>query len=82
MEAAVGVGVEGIDGLCGGACACATCHVYIDRRWAAEVGSAGDDERAMLDGSDLYRPNSRLGCQVRLTEAMDGMVVEVAREAE
>ena len=78
MEAAVGSGVEGIDAMCGGACACATCHIYIEDPWLSAVGSPGTDERDLLADSDFLRPNSRLACQIRVSEAFDGMTVRVA----
>ena len=71
--------VEGIMGDCGGSCACATCHVYVTPEWQAAVGPADDVEVATLDMvSDLYKPNSRLCCQIQLREELDGIRVVVA----
>ena len=78
MEAAVGYGVDGIDGLCGGACACATCHVYVGPLWWDAVGGPNPEELALLQESGTPRPTSRLACQIRISEALDGMTVEVA----
>jgi ferredoxin, 2Fe-2S len=71
--------VRGILADCGGACACATCHVYVDPDWVERVGPPDEIEAEMLDMvSDLQKPNSRLSCQVRLTDALDGLRVTVA----
>lgn len=75
MEAAVSNDVSGIDADCGGACACATCHVYITEEWVARVGKPEDLEAEMLDVAEEVKENSRLSCQVTLTEEMDGLVV-------
>jgi len=75
MEAAVDNDVAGIDADCGGACACATCHVYIDQDWVAKVGQPEDIETEMLSVAEEVRENSRLSCQVMLTEEMDGIIV-------
>jgi 2Fe-2S ferredoxin len=77
MEVAVRHGVDGIEADCGGACACATCHVYVDPEWFAVTGPAGGDEAEMLEFAIDPEPTSRLSCQVRLTAAMDGMVIRV-----
>ena len=75
MEAAIRNNVPGIDAECGGACACATCHVYVDGDWAAVVGPAQDMEQDMLDFAFDVRPNSRLSCQIRVRATLDGLVV-------
>lgn len=75
MEAAVRNGVPGIDAECGGACTCATCHVYVDDRWKSVTGSPGTTEEEMLDFAFDLKPNSRLSCQIRVTDALDGLVV-------
>jgi len=75
MDAAVVNGVDGIDADCGGACACATCHVYIDDKWTAIVGEAEELETEMLDVAENVQANSRLSCQIKLTEDMDGLIV-------
>lgn len=76
MEAAVRNGVPGIVAECGGACACATCHVYVDEAWVEKVGGPSEMEEGMLDFASDVRPNSRLSCQIKLTAALDGLVLE------
>ncbi len=79
MQVATAHGVEGIIGECGGGCACATCHCYIEPEWQDVVGPPDVLEEMTLDGvAHITRDNSRLGCQVLLTEEMDGLKVEVA----
>lgn len=78
MQAAVNALVPGIEASCGGHCICATCHCHVDERWLARVGAPEPLERDMLDCTNEVRPNSRLSCQVALSEALDGMVVHVA----
>ena len=75
MSAAVTNDVDGIDADCGGACACATCHVYIDSDWRAVVGEAGELEAEMLEVAEEVKDNSRLSCQVNITSDMDGLIV-------
>lgn len=79
MRGAVNNGVEGIVGECGGGLACATCHCYIDAAWTDKVGGpASDDERDMLESAAAeVRPTSRLGCQVEITQDLDGLVVRL-----
>ncbi|HKQ94657.1 MAG TPA: 2Fe-2S iron-sulfur cluster-binding protein [Aestuariivirgaceae bacterium] len=77
MEAAVKNGVPGIDADCGGACACATCHVYVEPDWQGPAGSRSDMEEDMLDFAFDVRDNSRLSCQIKVTDALDGLVVRV-----
>ena len=75
MEGAVHNAVPGILAQCGGACACATCQVYVPEAWWALAGDRSQDEAAMLEFASDVRANSRLACQIRIVEAMDGMVV-------
>ncbi|MGB0846938.1 MAG: 2Fe-2S iron-sulfur cluster-binding protein [Thiolinea sp.] len=70
----------GIRADCGGCCVCATCHVYIDENWLKQAGEAGGEEMDMLDDACEPEDNSRLSCQISLTEAHDGMEVTVAPE--
>lgn len=82
METAVRNSVPGILGECGGACACATCHVYIDDAWVDAVGDPEPMEEDMLDFALDVRPNSRLSCQIRVRDDLDGLVVHTpARQA-
>ena len=77
MENAVRNSVPGVEAECGGACACATCHVYVDEDWVEKVGSPEAMEEDMLDFAFDVRPNSRLSCQIKVTKALDGLVVHV-----
>ena len=77
MEGAKTNDVPGIDADCGGACACATCHVYIPGEWQARVGAASSDEREMLDCATDPRENSRLSCQIEVRDELDGLVVQL-----
>lgn len=75
METAVRNEVPGIDAECGGACACATCHVYVEDAWREAVGTPQPMEEDMLDFAHDVRPNSRLSCQIRVRPELDGLVV-------
>lgn len=77
MLAAVNAGVSGIDGDCGGICACATCHVYVDEAWRDKVGGRGTQEESMLTFSPILEPNSRLCCQIKMTAELDGLVLRL-----
>ena len=77
MEAATKHNVPGIDADCGGACACATCHVYVDDAWLSKVPAMGSMEESMLDFAENVMPNSRLSCQIVLNEDLDGIVVTI-----
>ena len=78
MRAATDNGVPGIDGDCGGQCACATCHVYIEAPWDALSGERTVKENDMLNFSAcLQEGTSRLGCQVTVSDALDGIVVKL-----
>lgn len=78
MEAAYNNMVPGIEAECGGAAACATCHVYVDKDWILKTGNVGDTEDAMLFMANDRKPNSRLSCQIRVEEDLDGLTVKVA----
>jgi 2Fe-2S ferredoxin len=77
MENAIRNDVPGIVAECGGACACATCHVYVDDAWTEIVGPPEPMEEDMLDFASDVRPNSRLSCQIRVRDELDGLVVRV-----
>ncbi|MDE2361687.1 MAG: 2Fe-2S iron-sulfur cluster binding domain-containing protein [Hyphomicrobiales bacterium] len=77
MRGAVDNGVSGIDGDCGGECACATCHVYVDDAWLAKTGARTEMEQSMLEFADATKENSRLGCQIKMTEDLSGLVVRL-----
>ena len=77
MEAAKLNSISGIDAECGGACACATCHVYVDAAWTEKTGKAEAMEEDMLDFAFDVRPESRLSCQMKVTDVLDGLVLRV-----
>ena len=77
MEAARLNKIAGIEAECGGACACATCHVYVDAAWAEKAGKPASMEEDMLDFAFDVRPQSRLSCQMKVTAELDGLVVQV-----
>ncbi|MCC8969160.1 2Fe-2S iron-sulfur cluster-binding protein [Bradyrhizobium brasilense] len=80
MEAIRGAGLN-LTGQCGGVMSCGTCHVYVDDAWWAKVGPVSETEDAMLDVVEDRRENSRLSCQIRLTDDLDGLTVKIARDA-
>lgn len=75
MEGAVRNMVPGIDADCGGACACATCHVYVDQAFMDKVGEQEEMEKSMLDFAENVQENSRLSCQITVSEDLDGLKV-------
>jgi 2Fe-2S ferredoxin len=77
METAKKHLIEGIEAECGGACSCATCHVYVAEDWRARVGPPSEMEEDMLDFAFDVRPSSRLSCQIKVTDALDGLIVSV-----
>src|SRR4051812_35845203 len=77
MENAIRNAIPGILAECGGACACATCHVYVDEAWAEKTGSPSPMEEDMLDFAFDVRPTSRLSCQIKVSNELDGLVVTV-----
>jgi ferredoxin, 2Fe-2S len=77
MEGAVKHAIPGIDADCGGACACATCHVYVDAAWVEKTGAPSGMEQSMLDFANDVEPTSRLSCQIKVTAALDGLVVRM-----
>ncbi|MES0873996.1 2Fe-2S iron-sulfur cluster-binding protein [Sinimarinibacterium thermocellulolyticum] len=77
MEAATANLVPGIVADCGGGCSCATCHVYVDPEWVTKLEPADDIEQSMLEGAIEPNERSRLSCQLRMSDALDGIVVHV-----
>ncbi len=75
METALKNSVPGIEAECGGACACATCHVYVDESWVERLGKAEQMEEDMLDFAFDVRPTSRLSCQIKVRPELDGLTV-------
>ena len=78
MKLATHNGVKGIEGECGGVCSCATCHVHVPEEHRAKTGPAGEIEHDLLELSDNVQENSRLCCQIQITEELDGLVLHVA----
>ncbi len=77
MEGALQNNIPGIDADCGGACACATCHVYVDEKWFDKLQKKEDAEQDMLDMAFEPKKNSRLACQITATDQLDGLVVKM-----
>ncbi len=75
MQTAVNNGVDGIVAECGGACSCATCHVFVEQEWLDKLPEAQSMEQEMLDFVMNPQPNSRLSCQIKVTPELDGLVV-------
>ena len=83
MEGAVRNNIPGIDGDCGGVCSCATCHVHVDPAWIEKTGRVSNEiELAMLDIAENLNDMSRLGCQIELTQDLDGLVVHLPGKEE
>jgi len=80
MELIRDAGFDELLALCGGCCSCATCHVIIDDASAAKLPAMSEDENDLLDSSDHRTANSRLSCQVKITDELDGMTVSIAKE--
>lgn len=79
MEGAVKNLIPGIDADCGGACACATCHVHVDPHWAGKLPPKQDMEETMLDFAQELEPTSRLSCQIKVTPELDGLIVRMPK---
>ena len=77
MEGAVKNKIPGIDADCGGACACATCHVYVKKEWFSKLSPKEETEEDMLDFAFDVRENSRLSCQLTVTDELDGLIVDL-----
>lgn len=77
MEVALKNAVPGVDADCGGACACATCHVYVDPEWMEKTGELSETEEDMLDFAFDVRENSRLSCQIKISDELNGLVVKL-----
>jgi ferredoxin, 2Fe-2S len=79
MENAIRHAVPGIEAECGGACACATCHVYVDPAWTDAVGGPSEMEETMLDFAENVEDNSRLSCQISVSDELDGLIVRMPK---
>ncbi len=78
MEGAIQNGIDGILAICGGSCACSTCHGYIDEAWMEAAGQPDEIEDSTLELALDRKPNSRLTCQIEMNDKLDGLVVHVA----
>jgi len=77
METAMRNDVPGIVAECGGSCSCATCLVHVEEAWFDQVGRRSEEEEEMLDSAFEVKPTSRLSCQIKVTEALDGLLVRM-----
>jgi ferredoxin, 2Fe-2S len=77
MRSAFDNNVPGIDADCGGQCACATCHVFVDEAWLDRTGTASEDESRLLEFSSTVQASSRLSCQITINDELDGLVVRL-----
>jgi len=78
MQGAIANGIDGILGECGGSCACATCHCYVDNAWLDKLPAASEGELGMLENvAAERRPNSRLACQIKATAALEGLLIQL-----
>ena len=77
MQGAIENNVRGVIAECGGACSCATCHVYVDAAWVDRGSEKGEVEESLLEAVCDLQPNSRLSCQIKVTEELDGLVVRM-----
>lgn len=73
-------GIDDLLALCGGSCACATCHVFVDEAWAARLPAPGETELALVESSEAQAPNSRLACQIKVSDDLNGMTITIAPE--
>ena len=80
MDAAVDNDIPGIDADCGGSCACATCHILVPDAYMSVVSPMDEDEQYLLDFLDNRQKNSRLSCQINVTDKLDGMVITVPEQ--
>ena len=81
METIRDNGIQGMDAICGGCCSCATCHIYVDPSFISLLPPVSEDEDLLLDGSLHRKPEvSRLSCQIRISDALDGIKLEIAPE--
>lgn len=80
MEGAIDNDIPGIDAVCGGGCSCSTCHVYVDEEWLDKLPEQDDLEKDVLEFASDVRENSRLSCQIEVTDNLDGLVVSIPEE--
>ena len=80
MEGAVQNNIPGIDADCGGLCACGTCHVFVEPNWLSKVGERSEMEDSMLEYTESVKSNSRLSCQIKISEELEGLTVQLPEE--
>jgi 2Fe-2S ferredoxin len=80
MQSAIANNIRGIIAECGGACSCATCHVYVDPSWVNRLDQKSEIEVSMLEAVCDVQPNSRLSCQIEVTEKLEGLVVRMPKK--
>ena len=80
MESLRDNGYDEILAICGGVCSCSSCHVYIDQAWQTKMNSPSEDESQLVSSTEHFKENSRLSCQITLTDDMDGMEVVIANQ--
>jgi 2Fe-2S ferredoxin len=80
MQGALDNMIEGIEAECGGFCSCATCHCYVDEPWLDKLSEPSDAEKEMLEFTFDPMPNSRLSCQITVTDELDGLIVRLPEE--
>jgi ferredoxin, 2Fe-2S len=80
MEAAISNNVPGIDADCGGLCACGTCHVFVELNWLSKVGERSEMEDSMLEYTENVKSNSRLSCQITISEELEGLTIKLPEE--
>ncbi|MFC6634364.1 2Fe-2S iron-sulfur cluster-binding protein [Microbulbifer taiwanensis] len=80
MEALRDNGFDDIEAICGGCCSCASCHVYLKGDWFERLGPRGEDEDMLVSSVDAFRDNSRLSCQIQVTEELEGLQIQIAEQ--
>ncbi len=81
MEALRDNGYDEIEAICGGVCSCSTCHVYVEGEWQNKLGERSEDEYQLVSSTEHYRENSRLSCQITVTDEMDGLEITIAEQS-
>lgn len=81
MEALRDNGYDEIEAICGGVCSCSTCHVYVEGEWMDKLGERSEDEYQLVSSTEHYRDNSRLSCQITVTDEMDGLEITIAEQS-
>ena len=80
METIKAAGIDDLAAICGGCCSCATCHVYVAEPWLDTLPEQEEDEYELVSDTEVHQPNSRLSCQIELSDSLDGLAVTIAPE--